>query len=406
MLEFLNRLAVSLTTYQYKGPFRLVPLMKLYCFILIILYFKMGLLDYTCYNPFDKSSNRLCDFGPHYAASVLARNGEAPHAYNFAKLQPVGETVTGQKITRFAWSYPPTFLLIVAPLSFLPYSFSLIIWLFITCAGYLFILYRIAPDRLTFWLAIAFPATVVNLNHGQNGFLFAALLGGALLLLNQRPLVAGILLGLFTCKPQFAILLPIALVGGRRWSVLGSMIVTIMVMIGLSVIFFGWETWMAFFQNALLAKEWLEIGVVPWFKMPTPFVSARMAGLSINVSYTLQALVTMGMTGIGYYVCSQRKEPEVSNSILVLTILLATPHAFVYDLTILAIPIAYLSWQGHIKGWLPFEKIILAVVWHMPLFSMFIALFTHLQIGPIILIMCLIYALWRMSRVESVRTDC
>ena len=45
-------------------------------------------------------------------------------------------------------------------------------------------------------LALAFPAVFVNLGHGHNGFLTAALIGFALLWLDRRPVVAGILFGL------------------------------------------------------------------------------------------------------------------------------------------------------------------------------------------------------------------
>lgn len=355
----------------------------------------MGLLNYISSDQFGKPTTSACDFLHHYSASVLARNGEATYAYQFAKLQSVGEAVTGQKVSRLAWNYPPTFLLIVYPLSFLSYPVSLFLWLLVTLSGYLFVLYRIAPDRLTLWLAIVFPATFMNINHGQNGFLFASLLGAGLLLLNQHPIAAGILLGLFTCKPQFAIMIPVALVAGRRWKVLGSMIVTVIAMIIISIAVFGWETWVAFFDNMPFAKKLMETGSAPWFKMPTYFVAARMLGLSVTVSYLLQAGVAMSMLGIVYHVWSQKKDAAVSNSILVLGILLATPYAFTYDLTLLAIPIAYLVWHGYTKGWMPYEKFVHAVGWHMPLFSMFIAFFTPLQIGPFILAAYLIFILWR-----------
>lgn len=381
-----------------EGRFGLAPLIKFYCLLLIIVYFKMGLFNYISSDQFGKPTTSACDFLQYYTASIFARYGEAVHAYNGATLRSAGEVITGQKISRLAWNYPPTFLLIVYPLSFLSYPASLYLWLLVTLSGYLFVLYRIAPDRLTLWLAIVFPATFMNINHGQNGFLFASLLGGGLLLLNQHPIAAGILLGLLTCKPQFAILVPVALIAGRRWKALGSMAATMIAMIVISAVVFGREIWVAFFENAPFVRKLLETGSAPWFKMPTVFVAARMVGFDINVSYLLQAVVAMGMAIVVYYVWSQKRKEEVSNAILVLSILLTTPYAFVHDLTMFAIPIAYLSWQGYTKGWLPYEKIILTLVWHMPLFSMFIALFTPLQIGPFILLAHMIFTLWRMFR--------
>ena len=53
---------------------------------------------------------------------------------------------------------------------------------------------------------------------GQNGFLTAALIGGALGLLERRPALAGICLGLLTYKPQFGLLFPFVLIADRRWT--------------------------------------------------------------------------------------------------------------------------------------------------------------------------------------------
>ena len=69
------------------------------------------------------------------------------------------------------------------------------------------------------WLpvAAAFPAVFINLGHGQNGFLTAGLLGAALLSLPRRPLLSGILFGLLAYKPQFGLLIPVALLVAGQW---------------------------------------------------------------------------------------------------------------------------------------------------------------------------------------------
>ena len=43
------------------------------------------------------------------------------------------------------------------------------------------------------------------------------LLGGALVSLDRRPLIAGILFGLMAYKPQFGLMIPIALAAGGYW---------------------------------------------------------------------------------------------------------------------------------------------------------------------------------------------
>jgi hypothetical protein len=78
------------------------------------------------------------------------------------------------------------------------------------------------PRPETLLVALAFPAVFVNIGHGQNGFLTAALLGGALHLLDRGPWLAGVLIGLLAYKPQFGVLIPVALLAGGRWNTIGA----------------------------------------------------------------------------------------------------------------------------------------------------------------------------------------
>ena len=64
---------------------------------------------------------------------------------------------------------------------------------------------------------LAAPVTLICLTHGHNGFLTALLLGGGLMLLDERPFVAGLLLGCLIYKPQFALVLPPLLLAGWNW---------------------------------------------------------------------------------------------------------------------------------------------------------------------------------------------
>jgi len=75
--------------------------------------------------------------------------------------------------------------------------------------------------------AIAYPAVFINLGHGHNGFLTAALMGFALLLLDARPLLAGIPFGLLAYKPQFGLLIPLVLIATDRWKTFAAAAATV-----------------------------------------------------------------------------------------------------------------------------------------------------------------------------------
>src|SRR6201999_1961959 len=101
-------------------------------------------------------------------------------------------------------------------------------------AAYLATIRAILPRPETLLIATAFPAVFVNVGHGQNGFLTAALLGGAMQLLDRRPWLAGVLIGLLAYKPQFGVLIPVALLASQRWSSIVAAAATIAALVAIS----------------------------------------------------------------------------------------------------------------------------------------------------------------------------
>ena len=61
-----------------------------------------------------------------------------------------------------------------------------------------------------------------------------ALLGGALLLIERRPWLAGVLIGLLAYKPQFGVLIPVALVAGARWPTIAAAGATVVALVAIS----------------------------------------------------------------------------------------------------------------------------------------------------------------------------
>ena len=108
----------------------------------------------------------------------------------------------------------------------LPYFASLIVWLAATGFAYWRVLRAWAGPRFDAARLLAFPAFLVNVGHGQNGFLSAALIGAGALVLDRRPIVAGLLFGALVFKPQLALMIPIALIASRRWTTFAVAAVT------------------------------------------------------------------------------------------------------------------------------------------------------------------------------------
>ena len=276
------------------------------------------------------------DFTLFWAASYLSLQGNPAEVYDFSHLQAIEQQLFGPEVG-LPWPYPPTFLLMVLPLSLLPYLASLAIWLAATLAVFLIVLWRIGPHPLIFLLTLAFPGTFINFICGQNGFLSAALLGGGLLLLDRFPLVAGLLLGLLCFKPHLALLVPVALLAGRHWKALLGALLSMLGLSGASVLVFGWSVWVAFWHNLPVALKLLGNDTAPWQKMPSVFAAVMSMGGGFYLAWILQVTVMIGVVAAVAWVWVRGASPAMRNSLLILGLLLFPPHIFNYDLAMLAL---------------------------------------------------------------------
>jgi alpha-1,2-mannosyltransferase len=163
----------------------------------------------------------------------------------------------------FAWQYPPIALLLVYPLAFLPYLWSLASWLAVGIACYITVLWRILPQPLTLVVGLAFPAVLLTIEHGQNALLSTSFLGWALLLLIRRPITAGVLLGFLSFKPQLGVLLPIALVAGGHWKTILAAMLTGAGLVATTVALFGGGIWHEFIASTQLSRDILNQGLGP-----------------------------------------------------------------------------------------------------------------------------------------------
>ena len=322
-----------------------------------------------------------------YAAGQLAVDGHAQFAYDDTFDYETEEALTQKGVTYLPFLYPPVYLLLCAPLALLPFLPAFILFAATTLAAYMVVLRRILDARGSAWLvpALAFPATFWTVGYGQNSFLTAALLGAGTLLVDRRPAAAGVLFGMLCYKPNLALLVPVALVAGRRWSAIIAATVSIVILFGLSVTLFGWETWQAylraFFGSASTYDFEIEHSNI--FASISPFAASRLLGLSNGHARIVQfaaALVAVVLVG---WVWSTNATRASRAAMLTAGTLIAVPYALLYDLMIAAIAGAWLIRAGHDSGFMRWEKPWLAAAYIMPLFALQAGLVSHLPFAPL-----------------------
>jgi hypothetical protein len=261
-----------------------------------------------------------------------------------------------------------------------------LIWLAASLAAYLAAIRAILPRPETLLLALAFPAVFVNLGHGQNGFLTAALLGFALQMLDRRPWLAGMLIGLLAYKPQFGALIPLALLAGRRWSAIGAAIATLAALSALSTIALGSGIWHAFAQSTAFTQQVvLEMGGTGWEKIQSVFSATRMWGVGLQTAYAAQAALALVLASSLAWLWHSDAAFELKASALATASLLATPYVLDYDLVVLAVSIAFFARHGLRQGFLDYEISLLAAAWVVPLLARAVTGATGLPLGLVIL---------------------
>jgi alpha-1,2-mannosyltransferase len=331
------------------------------------------------------------DFIDPWSASWLTLHGSPSAVYDIPRLWSVERMAVHYPNVGFAgFHYPPTYLLIVLPLALLPYAWSLLAWTVATFAAYLAVIWTIDPERDALWLAIAFPGALVNLTNGQNGFLTLALLGAALLTLESRPILAGVMFGLMSYKPQYGILVPIFLLATGRWRAIVSASVTVALLVAVSFAIFGAQTWQAFFSSISFTRHVvLEQGGSGFEKLQSAFAAVRLWGFSVATAYVVQAVVSLLTALAVIWIWRRTAKFDLQAAALATGILLTTPYMMDYDLVVLALSIAWLALEGLRTGFLPWEKSLLVFVWLLPLFARSLAGHAMIPVSPLAMLLLL-----------------
>src|SRR6516164_10930723 len=236
------------------------------------------------------------DFTDAWVAGWHALNANAAQLYNSDEFVRIQKASLGSGDYFYPnWPYPPTFFLILAPLSTLPYANAFLIWDVATLLGCVLVVYLIVRRPPAIALVLASPFTAWNLLAGQNGFLTASLLGASLLVLEKMPIVGGVIIGCLTYKPQFGILFPVALVASRQWRAVAGAGVALALLAAASIAVFGADAWAAF-PNGFVEQSKLNLEAGPdsnWGYLQTVYGFIRNLNGSATVAWLGQSVTTV-----------------------------------------------------------------------------------------------------------------
>jgi arabinofuranan 3-O-arabinosyltransferase len=275
------------------------------------------------------------DFINYWSAASLAWHGRAGEIYDWSAFHAFEERVAGAGLDFYHYSYPPVLAVLTAPLAALGYVPALFLWLLAGWLCFFLALGTVRRDRGVLLLALATPAVFISFVGGQNGTWTAAFLGGGLALLERRPVVAGVLLGLLIQKPQLGLLLPVALLAGGHVRAFAVAAITAAALVLVSVLLFGPEIWTTYFHNAAILRETvLEHRSGVWHRMLSVFVAARRLGVGVPAAYGVQAVIALTVAAAVAVAWHRDLPGAAKNALLVVGTFLATPYLQDYDLVV------------------------------------------------------------------------
>jgi hypothetical protein len=319
----LNRIA----QYLDEPARRTINLLLLVVFVAIVIRY-----GYTVYY-WIKTNNRWeTDYFGIWSYGKFLLAHPAVQIYDNSKLLDFQMDLGASPKGILPYVYPPWFLLVIFPIGLLDYYSGYAVWL-----GLPFLLYLAASAyrnwRLSEGLVTVFaPATIIALAFAQTGLLASALILSGFRLVASQPILSGILFGLASFKPQLGFLIPIALISARRWWTLISASMTVLVLVVVSSIAFGWSIWPIWFAKLPAHPAWAMI--LPNLISPTIIANLTFVGVDLPTARAIQLFVAV-VTAVAIWFCFRRSVTMLATAALIVGTFLGTPYVFVYDMPML-----------------------------------------------------------------------
>jgi len=307
------------------------------------------------------------DFAYYWVSGALAGSGDRALVYNVTTFSAArgalgaADACLVPVLNQFV--YPPTYLFFTYPLGLMPYVAAFAAWTAVTLLLYLTAIYLIVPRPIAILAALSPFPVFFNFFLGQNGFLLAGLMGLSLALMERRPQLSGILLGLLTFKPQIGVLFPFALLVSRKWRVVVSAMATSVVLIVASIVVFGYQGWPSFIHVLVDRGPSLSPISPMSMRLESVYGFLWLAGISPPIAWAIQLAAAGSVAAVVWWIWARPLPHSLKAAALCSAAAMATPYVHGHDLCVLAIAAAFLVKDGLTRGFLPGDRLIMLFSW-------------------------------------------
>jgi alpha-1,2-mannosyltransferase len=191
----------------------------------------------------------------------------------------------------------------------------------------------------------------------------------------------------------------LALAAAGRWRAFLAASATVLGLVGAATAAFGFEIWPAFLTIVEHGLAWIE--ATPKrvsFDMASVFAAAKMLnGGQLGWAYAGQAAAAAGACALMVLALRRGLGGRAEVALMAAAIPLATPYLLHYDQVILVVPLAWMLGEGRRTGFLPGERVALAVLLVSPAAAYAAVLAWEVPLAPLVSA-CVFAAVLRRAR--------
>lgn len=315
--------------------------------------------------------NFALDFRVFWNAAQLAIDGAALDAFDQSVAAAANARPNANLQSPPPWLYPPTWLLLVLPFGYLSLLKAWILFSALSL-GALFMAFSYAKrayatdcamEITAIWLFS--PAVLISLMLGQTSVLWTAGLVAAVAALQLgRQAASGVILALLTFKPQLGVLIPAALIAGRKLKTILVAIVAALCFACVATMCFGLEYWGAMWTA--IQRFSAEIATGTWrFNLVSAFGLLHGVGADHTLAITLHIAV-MIIAAVAVYAVwrTPGASPALRASTLCFAVLLGPHYLHAYELTTLSAAGFFLSIDDRERA--RFPSLLFVLFWMGP----------------------------------------
>jgi arabinofuranan 3-O-arabinosyltransferase len=215
------------------------------------------------------------------------------------------------------------------------------------------------------WLAFSLaPAYLPMLLQGQNGLLWIAGLLAALGALRaQHWILAGVIIGLLTLKPQYGLLIPIALLSAGLWRTFFSASATAVLVAAVPTFWTGLDYWVLFVKRMGEYRETIS-ALIPELDMAaSAFSFFVQLGLDPSFALICHSAVTL-IVAISLFFIWRAEQVcfDTKAASLLIACFMASPIVWYNEAAFMALVGLFLLRAG-VLGRTPAQLLLLAVLW-------------------------------------------